>query len=356
MGYAFEAEESVSDGVHRIAAEQIESAVTGLEAAGPADLAAAVHDARKRGKKVRGVLRLVRPALGGDYGPANRALRNAGRELSPLRDARAALATFDDLVAGSRDLLPTGGLGTVRSGLAALADDAAQDPNAPRRIGNAVDLLRVGGRRIEGATLDAGGWDALGPGLRRTYRDGRHALADARLRRDPDAVHEWRKRVKDAWYHVRLLGGAAPSVLDPLGRRFHDLADALGDAHDLVVIRDRLRREPERFGGRAPVEAACALADRRRAELERRAIGLGVRLYAEKPKAYARRVRRYRRAWRTLGDERPAGALADVLPPDDELDGLAIEELRDRAGEAALPGRLQPAREDLVGALRARGA
>jgi hypothetical protein len=169
-------------------------------------------------------------------------------------------------------------------------------------------------------------------------------------------VHEWRKRAKDAWYHVRLLRDAAPSILRPLGDRFHDLSDALGDAHDLVVICERLQATPDRFGGQNRVEPACALAEARRADLEQRATLLGARLYAEKPKAYAARMGAYWRVWHERGDEEQAGRLADLFPPTDDLDSLDVEQLRDRAGAAALPAHLFPTKADLIGDLRATGA
>ncbi len=356
MTYAFGVRESVPDAVHRIVEEQVKRAVSALEQADGRGLEATVHDSRKRSKKLRGLIRLVRPALGHDYRPANDAFRDAGRELSPLRDAHAALTTFDALVAASSDLLPDGGLGAVRSGLAALAEEATHAEDPRPRAERAAELFRDGRHRLTRTNLDARGWDAVGPGLEKTYRAGRRALAEARGRPEPAAVHEWRKRAKDAWYHVRLLRGAAPSILEPLEERLHDVSDALGDAHDLAVIRDRLRAAPDRFGGQAQVRAACNLADERRVMLEKRALRLGARLYAEKPKAYADRMGAYWWVWHDMGDEKPAAGLADLLPPRDGLDALDLGQLRDRAGEAALPARLHPAKADLIGQLRAIGA
>jgi len=361
MGYAFDVDGSAADAVRRITGEQVERAVSTLGDAGDDDFGAAVHDARRRAKKLRGLIRLVRPALGDAYAPANEAFRDAARQLSGARDADAALATFDDLVAASADRLPEGGLRSVRAGLAARAEAAgrgAEDRQA--RTGQAVDLFRAGRGHVDQADLDADGWAAIGPGLERTYRAGRRGLAritdagDGAA--DPQAVHEWRKRVKDAWYQVRLLRPAAPSVLGPLVGRFHDLADALGDAHDLVVIGERLQATPERFGGEGPVGAACDLAEARRTELEQRAVALGLRLYAEKPPAYRGRLSVYWRVWHEAGAEEPVGALADLFPPTDDLDALDLEQLRDRAGEAALPGRLHPTESELIGELRAAGA
>jgi CHAD domain-containing protein len=357
MGYAFEAGETVSEAVHRIADEQVERAVSTLAEATEPDYETAVHDCRKRAKKLRGLIRLVRPALGGAYAPANELFRDAGRELSAARDAHAAVATFDHLVAASADQLPEDGLGPVRSGLAALAEAASDAEGQRARAESATELFRAGRAQVARAELDAKGWAAVGPGLERTYRAGRRGLAGVTGDgpSDPAVMHEWRKRTKDSWYHVRLLHAAAPSILDHLDDRFHALSDALGDAHDLVVICERLRQTPERFGGQGPVGAACELAEARRADLEQRAARLGARLYAEKPKSYARRMGRYWQVWHEAGTEQPVGGLTDLFPPTDDLDALDLEQLRDRAGRAALPGRFYPTRSDLIGDLRATG-
>jgi CHAD domain-containing protein len=354
MAYAFDVDETVPEAVQRITDEQVERAVSALEQASGNGLEATVHDCRKRAKKLRGLIRLVRPALGKAYGPANESFRDAGRELSGLRDAQAALATFDALVVASSDRLPEGGVGAVRSGLAALAEEATQAGDVRLRADSAADLFRAGRRHVA-RKLDARGWAAVGPGVEMTYRAGRRAMADARRDTEPTVMHEWRKRAKDAWYHVRLLCDAAPSILEPLEDRFHHLSDALGDARDLVVIGDRLRASPDRFGGQAQVRAVCQLADTRRAKLDRRAMSLGARLYAEKPSRYADRIGAYWRLWHETGDEEPAGGLADLFPPTDDLDVLDLEELRNRAGDAALPAHLYPSKAQLIGELRAAG-
>jgi ADP-ribose pyrophosphatase YjhB (NUDIX family) len=66
MGSRFEIDETVGDGVHRITEEQVGAAIVALEGVGGLG-GEAVHDTRKRGKKLRGLLRLVRPVLGDVY-------------------------------------------------------------------------------------------------------------------------------------------------------------------------------------------------------------------------------------------------------------------------------------------------
>jgi CHAD domain-containing protein len=110
----------------------------------------------------------------------------------------------------------------------------------------------------------------------------------------PENVHEWRKRAKDLWYQLRLVRRAWPPLLGEMADQAHELADLLGDHHDLAVLRADL-------DGRAAVghrEELGALIGRRQEELVGDALELGGHLYAEKPQAFERRLRAYWKAWR----------------------------------------------------------
>jgi hypothetical protein len=78
-----------------------------------------------------------------------------------------------------------------------------------------------------------------------------------------------------------------PPVMQAVGGEAHELANRLGDDHDLAMLADWVREhaeaEPEFF------EAV----ERRRSELQDEAMALGERLYADKPSAYLRRLRRF---------------------------------------------------------------
>jgi CHAD domain-containing protein len=96
MPYRLKAHESVPEGIKRIAGEQIERAIKELTDS-ELDPHESVHQARKRFKKIRGVLRLVREDLGEIYSDENAWFRDTGRELSAVRDAEAMLETLDKL-------------------------------------------------------------------------------------------------------------------------------------------------------------------------------------------------------------------------------------------------------------------
>ncbi|MGH8899620.1 MAG: CHAD domain-containing protein [Egibacteraceae bacterium] len=170
-------------------------------------------------------------------------------------------------------------------------------------------------------------------GAAKTYRRGRKRFADSLEQPSDETLHEWRKRVKDSWYHMRILQDSAPSVLRPLA--------------------DRLRSYPDQFGG-ANADALVIIGSRR-ADLQRRALRLGARLYVERPSAFARRLAGYWRAWRELGDELAAGEIADRAPPNDDLDGLSQDELHEKARQLQLSGRSSMDRGELTATIRAAG-
>src|ERR687888_223363 len=69
------------------------------------------------------------------------------------------------------------------------------------------------------------------------------AAGPAAVRAEPAdaAVHEWRKRSKDLWYHLRLLRDGRREVLAPAADRAHELSDLLGDHHDLAVLAEDVK-------------------------------------------------------------------------------------------------------------------
>ncbi len=310
MSYRIRPGSAVPKNVRRLARRELDRSLAALADPGELGLEETVHDVRKRCKKVRAVLRLARPGLGRDYARADAGVRDAGRELSALRDAHATLATFDELVAATgADRADGDGLARVRRGLAARAE-AADDAGAERPLALAAERLAAVRRRVprwspdDDVAILLGGLEANYARARRAFRTALHDPAD-------ESLHEWRKRAKYGWNHARLLYPVAPSVLGPMAKRLKDLSDGLGDDHDLAVLRALIVAAPGDFGGAAS-ERAVALIDGARADLQDRCQRLGARLYAEPAPAFRKRVGRYWAAWQALGRERPAGEIGDL--------------------------------------------
>ena len=56
----------------------------------------------------------------------------------------------------------------------------------------------------------------------------------------PEIFHDWRKRVKDHWYHSRLLQGFWPEGIRPHRKAVKELSELLGRYQDLTVFLERL--------------------------------------------------------------------------------------------------------------------
>lgn len=314
MTYRLQAGETVAEGVRRCATEQLSSAIAELSTA-TGNPVSAVHSARKSVKKNRSLLRLMRGGLEGRQRRSeNDALRAVARTLGEIRDRDVLLQTLDELADRFAGQVPQASFEAIREAIPASGSGAGSFEDRAPPIGEAVDDLRAGLRRAEEWRLHDDGWSALRAGLIRGYRRGRRAFRAARSKPTAANIHEWRKRVKDLWYHTRLLRSAAPDILRGQAKEAHRLSDILGDDHDLSMLREALLSADP--GIPADVDAVLGLIEYRRRELQVEAFLLGERLYAEPPKAFARRMKRYWKAWRAetkTAHSRPPAELAQLV-------------------------------------------
>jgi CHAD domain-containing protein len=300
-GYELEDAESPGEGVRRAARGRVDSALEQLHQDHDGEPATAIHDTRKDMKKLRSLLRLVRDSLGEErYRAENRRFRDAARRLSSSRDAEVKLETLSDLLERYPDEAPR--VTALRRALEEERERLAGDETTlAREMDAAADVIAAGGDEIADWRLGHDDFDLVRAGVERAYRRGRKALRQVRESPSEEAVHEWRKRVKDLWYQLRFLHNAWPGGLKAVADEAHELSDLLGDHHDVAVLVEDAR-------GRAPDSPAIAtlaeLGERRQSELLAAALPLGERLYAEKPRQFARRLEAYWDAWRPPGAAR----------------------------------------------------
>jgi CHAD domain-containing protein len=296
MSYRLDLDEPIPGTLRDVAVERLERAARRLREEHSDDPVEAVHGARKDLKKARALLRLARPGMPRDaYRRENRALRDIGRAMSGGRDADVMVETSDALAER---------FGHGRE-LAALRRRLAAHARSHRHAADVDalgDSLRDAAERAASWPFDDCDLATLQAGETRAYRDGRRAFADAREDPSPERMHEWRKRVKDLWYHHRLLAGAWRGPMKAHADECDALGTLLGDDHDLATLAATLTAKD---GVDAPpsvdVDALTRLVERRRAELRTEAFALGERLYAEKRKAHARRIGSYL----TAGERQP---------------------------------------------------
>jgi CHAD domain-containing protein len=302
MAYQFEPGETVDASFERCAREQLDRAIHELTEGVNSDEVEAVHSARKALKMERSLLRLGRAALPRSARRRQNArLREVARRLSGSRDADVMLEALDDLAERYAGQVPQASFAAIRGELEADRDRSRAALHASGDIDWAVDELQA--LRGESQRLRARGWSAVEPGLERAYARGRRAMRRAERKPAVENLHEWRKRVKDLWYHARLLRATAPLTLGGVVKEAHALSDLLGDDHDLAVLRRKVTAVSEHLA--ADTAPVIALIDHRREQLQDEARVAGARLYAESPSRFARRLKRY---WKAAAAVQDSGA------------------------------------------------
>jgi len=289
MAYCFDPCQPIGDEVRRVAAEQLRTAIIHLRVE-PEPAAEDIHKARTTLKKLRSLLRLVRSHLGtATWRGLDGRLRDAGRALSGRRDADVVIATFDALADRLVDLVDPRALEAVRTGLvedAALGGGGSTDAAA---VADDLDAIRLA---VPGWSIGDDGFAVVAPTIGRLHQRGRRALADLGESPDDEQLHELRKRVKDLWYQLRLLQSSWPPVTKVLAAESGVLSDALGDHHDLAVLRGVLcdRHVAAMADAAGPLLASI---DDERTQLEGEARRRAARLYADSPKAWTARLRQW---------------------------------------------------------------
>ena len=337
MAYRLDPTLGTAPELRRVVGDQLGAARAKLRVEGGPD-ADAIHDVRKHLKKARSALRLARGDLGrGVVRHANAVLRDCGQELSSQRDADAMVETAERLREPAEEAGPPSraAVDALHTALSDRADGARTGEGSVRVTGVALELDRLD-RWLAIVAPQAEGWEALAPGVRRQYGRGADALGDLGDAPTDGQLHEWRKRAKDLWYHLRLLRDLWPAIVKPQVKAASHLADLLGDDHDLAVLGTLLG--PADAGGDgdspqppdgapllAPVDLPSEQADlvhdlvaTERARLQAEARRLGALLYADTPDAWADRLGAW---WR----------IATLTPPDADADADADD---DDAGDA----------------------
>jgi CHAD domain-containing protein len=299
MAYRLKSKESVPEGIKRVVKEEFEAGLEQLSGKSRANRDEAVHEARKSVKKIRAVLRLMRPELDRAYDAQIGRLRTVGRKLSEFRDAGAIVETFDALRKKYRDQLRQTSLDSIRRRLVKLRDEAEKKVESGNSFEKLVEILQEAAKDVKTWPLQTDGFPAIAPGLEGAFRQARRAMARAQRYPRPENYHEWRKRVKDHWYDVRLLESLSSDVMRAHEKSLKDLESWLGEDHNLVVLRDKIVAEPDLYGDRKEVDLLLDLIDKYQKELRDNSLSLGERLYEERPRQFLRRMKHLWLAWQS---------------------------------------------------------
>jgi CHAD domain-containing protein len=285
--------EPLGTGVLRVAEDLIDSIMAPEEHPEVAE-GEYIHYVRTTIKRLRALLRLIRPVVGETFfNRENDRLRKAGKRLAIARDAEVARETLKNLSVSGKPEKEA-----VAAALAGLEGKAESGTNLEKALSFTKEDLKETKRNLQELRSINGEWAVVGTGLQDVYRQSRKRMNTALEDRGDEAFHKWRIRVKNLFYELELLEPVWPKRMEKMTARLSKLQDKIGLDHDIAVLKAFLRKTPEKFGGSEAVDRVIRRLEEKSQKLRGAAEPLGEKIFAQKPRRFARKLGRHWSNWR----------------------------------------------------------
>jgi CHAD domain-containing protein len=249
-----------------------------------------VHEARKAIKKSRSLMRLMRKTLGSEFDARNDELRQAGRRLSELRDAQALIETVDELSEKSEQQADHNSLARLRKLLCTRKEQIAGKMSGGNEVPTVIQALEKVRGRIGLWPIADVTHGEFNDAVMTSVRRGRKAFQIAQDSQTDDRFHDWRKRAKDLRYQLEILDKSWPGVLDGYAGCAEELEQALGEDHNLAVLKVLSTRELGKQLSASHAKRLQPLIKQRQEKLRKDAGEIGGRLYGEKLTSWSDRL------------------------------------------------------------------
>ncbi|MBV8330167.1 MAG: CHAD domain-containing protein [Verrucomicrobia bacterium] len=265
------------------------------------DSAEDIHAIRVIIKRLRALLRLIRPVLNKTvFDRENSRLRTAAHRLAFERDADVARQTLAMLPRSQ------GHQAEAVKMLSSQKNGDSQPETIQARNYVEMDLERTR-RSLHGMRISRAGWDAIEPGLTAVYRKCRKRMQRALRRGEDDAFHKWRITVKHLYYELQMLRPVWPKRLDKMIARLSQLQEKIGTDHDLVILKRSLASRPHPTGDAEGVDEVLQTVADEIAKLRKLAKPLGKTIFLQSPRRFVRKMKRHWVHWRMRARHRVAG-------------------------------------------------
>jgi len=245
-----------------------------------------VHEVRKALKRWRALMRLLARPLGEQADQMRSEARELMRAIAGARDAQSALDALNDLRKVDLPISATS-IETIRARLTKMRDaaEAKSFTKAMRdRLSRYLDYATLS---LERWPLKAIDFDIVTDGLTSTYRRARQLVPDTWTDSEAEHLHDLRRRVVEHRHQMDIIEPLWPRLGKVWAEEAQRLRNQLGSCQDLAVLAELTAPHQPLAPWRSRV--APLISARRDAHLKS-AARLAGRLFAEKPKAFRRRI------------------------------------------------------------------
>ncbi len=293
MAYTLSLREPLEDTLREAGLQQINQALKELRSKNVASTQ--IHQSRKAFKRFRALLHLIRPGLGKSaFRRLEGGIRDIARAFGDARDSHVMVETVAKLEALAPAHAGAAFVPALKAGLQErLQQNGGMTPGAWRPQVRALERLALDFKSVPIAISDFADFE---PGLRQVYSDCRARLDHALATNDEEDFHDCRKVVQRHWRHMQLFRRVWPEAMRPRINLAHDLAQILGEDHDVAVLKRYISTHGAQLGAKASGEAFLRLCSAHQQTLRGRAKLLSQRLFFLKPRVFFGLMEVY---WRT---------------------------------------------------------
>ncbi len=284
-GAVLRPDDAVGDALRAAAREIIAAADRALTDPATAD-AEAVHEIRKALKRWRALLRMLGDILGGQGEQLRGEARELMRALAGARDAQCAIDALADLQKTGIPLSQAS-IATIEGRLQELrraAETTAMTAGIRERLHRYLDFAILS---VDRWPLDKVAFGAVAEGLAFTYRRARNLIPKSWPDAEPAELHDLRRRVVEHRHQMDLIEPLWPRLGQAWAAEAQRLRNRLGACQDLHVFAGLTAPNRPLAPWRSRLAPAAAL---RRAAHVAASARLAGRLFAERPKAFRRRI------------------------------------------------------------------
>lgn len=302
MAWQLKSNESISQGVQRIALEQIRISLKNLSDPN-ADFDITIHEIRKTYKKIRALLRYFKQSLDKDkYKKHNQFFRDSARHISQIRDSFVQVETFEALAEKYKEDLNQEYCEIVRQELNKTYGVHKCSSTSDATITQEIKKhLKQSRKLIKAWPSPKDDQEILESGLRKLYKTGKKYLKLCHQEPTSEHFHELRKQVKYLWYQISIFRPCFPELINRIASLFHELSNLLGTEHDLHILRQAITRmsDPSNQGILGYPDLDCQREQlftkiaTWQSEIQSEALRLGDRLLIESPSEFSQRFFNY---------------------------------------------------------------
>ncbi len=251
-----------------------------------------IHEIRKTMKRVRALLKLFRTAIGEEtYQYENFLFRDISRSISDLRINSVNIKTLNTIIKSNKLKENERHFRDLVHELQIKHQELIKEMVFKQKVQRSISiLLKSNKQKINKIPEFACEFEMLASGLRRMHKRCLVNLHRAMSQPSAENVHNFRKPVKYLWNQMILLRPVWSSTIGQSIRHLDTLGERLGNEHDLAELERLIFTNYYDDYGAEPI---VHYIRKERNHIRKIVWPLAMKVFAEKPGAFANRITAY---------------------------------------------------------------